>query len=1493
MPGLDDWRIRLGEGREDLRAAEERAAVTRWDLVQAESALADALRVGDLDLVERLTDERREAEAQHVEAVRRTDRLRERVTDRLDDVIHRLGEDLTGDREVVLTGVDPTVPIALLPVRLETRFAGPDDAPVLQVRIYPDDLHVDDHEPDLSQEEVDLGQAYWTSQRPAPGREPMGEADAWAVLAARLGPYRALWVREQCTPLDPTADPLAFPTPTLRATGSSRPPVARALPDLFLVRVRSGTWSTTVAGRTVADALQVGLDLAGSVVDSVTDEGDPAVLGDEVVTLGKGTEWMSDFKAALEAGMAVEVPLLPHTTHVHEVLVTGVCLSLLPEDAAGVVEGLVAHHRVTRGAGFVAPGTPTNNLADTTSGWDSRPDPARLDPTTRPAVADDSGAAVLATALGLARESLEPLVGADARDAAESVVMARALFEATWGPFLRTQAQPGFPLRMLPRVHEHATTWVRGGGPLPAVRLGRQPYGVLPIQPRRAWKAAPNDDELTAWLADYLPRVRRLWLSGRPVTPSGVAAYTHEPVSSRYRVRTTTAASATTIYEALGLGDLPGKEGVQQARLMAELQLTSFLPYFATQGYAKKPVNLWMPMSDDNDLDFFLIAPKPKEATSVLGLLLRNAALQMSDNLADELIHPVLDDPMIGLAAQRKPTFDLSVLSEVAVSATPEVSMTAIQPLSDKLAARVLDAAGVELSVEERIRTDVFDGTADLVEYRHLDAFRTFRSAHADLAAIPSERRARLAGEVLDCASHRYDAWVTSLATRRLAHLRAEGRRGIQLGAWGVVQGIQRRSLPEVTGRDELPKGTVRDEANRGFVLAPSLQHADVAGVLRAAWLARHPVLEPVEAQDPEAPFAVDLRGDRLRHALTLADGMRNGQQLGALLGYVLERALHDASGGGDGAEVDWAVFTLRRMFPLRVESTENASPDTGLPSERLVVDGWRAARSVLDGVDVTGQVMAELPPGLGEAPCRAAIRACLDVVVGALDALMDLGLAESVHQLAGADFARAAAATDMVGRAAVPPDAFDVAATPRGGQGIDQRLLVVMAGEGRPDGWASDTPRAHLAPLADAFVARRLGPAAGVVVRLLVTDGDDAGTEAGRCDLGDLGLSALDLAADAASQGQAAPFPLLLHAAQEQTGVTGILALDPDEDGDLVDLLEHAARWHSALAGKRPLGQGTFRPRGVDPATADSAPDGGALAHVLTQVDALETATLTSTTAARWGIDPRIPESERATIVARRIADARAAADAPTAAKALMGGEAVVTGTVTDTAAPWAADQSVLGVTRGDVAGWVQDTARVRDTARALDEALLHGELRGLDPVALSAGQTPAIAGALPPEPTAAQVEDAGRWVGQAFPSTLGREPVVSFVAVHDDGIAADASVTGIEVDAWVEVVPEQGGAGAIAANLASPDSRAPNTILLAVPADVDAPWTQESLFSVIEEALELAECRLVDLDATRRVPGVLPAIYISEYDDEITWRDLIATQVAYPQRYFAKGEL
>ena len=54
-----------------------------------------------------------------------------------------------------------TSPVLLLPVRLETRFIDGANGPELWVRIYPDQIAIDTHEPALTAAEQTAGEAYW------------------------------------------------------------------------------------------------------------------------------------------------------------------------------------------------------------------------------------------------------------------------------------------------------------------------------------------------------------------------------------------------------------------------------------------------------------------------------------------------------------------------------------------------------------------------------------------------------------------------------------------------------------------------------------------------------------------------------------------------------------------------------------------------------------------------------------------------------------------------------------------------------------------------------------------------------------------------------------------------------------------------------------------------------------------------------------------------------------------------------------------------------------------------------------------------------------------------------------------------------------------------------------------------------------------------------------------------------------------------------------
>jgi hypothetical protein len=488
-----------------------------------------------------------------------------------------------------------------------------------------------------------------------------------------------------------------------------------------------------------------------------------------------------------------------------------------------------------------------------------------------------------------------------------------------------------------------------------------------------------------------------------------------------------------------------------------------------------------------------------------------------------------------------------------------------------------------------------------------------------------------------------------------------------------------------------------------------------------------------------------------------------------------------------------------------------------------------------------------------------------------------------------------------MMGRAAMPPDVFESMATPRGGRGIDQRLVVAFGAATRPQGFAANTPRARLAPAADAFVASRLGAIDNVKIRMLAADGTVAATPG----LSELGLSALDLGAlqltpdvisftDESSPATTAGTPSsnpgrqgvarLLIAAQA-AGVAGeatTVGFDLSQDAPLIDLLEHAAAWHAALASRQPLGNETFAARSEQTASAN-------LSDLAATVKAMaaELSSAPATALAAWGIGG---SAATATAEAqRRLLAVAAAKDPRAAAQALFGGPVVVEGSVSALPAGVATslgDQAgLLGDGAGSMARWLQDSARVREPADALWHALLLDDFAARPEVEVRAAQSPAE-----PYDAAVASADKRRWVGGPLPARLGRAPVTGFTVVGD--VPASGAVTGIELDTWTEVVPARSGSAAVAANLSAPDARAPNVILLAVPPDVQSPWTVESLYSVVDEAVELAECRLVDLDGARRVPLFLPAAYIAQYDDTGAnrLREIVEKANTFPARYLFK---
>ena len=73
--------------------------------------------------------------------------------------------------------------------------------------------------------------------------------------------------------------------------------------------------------------------------------------------------------------------------------------------------------------------------------------------------------------------------------------MHRAVWPAMGGYFFDTLVKGAVSAEDQARLAKHFDVWVRAQGPLPTIRVGNQPYGVLPVTSLNDWRFSPKDAE--------------------------------------------------------------------------------------------------------------------------------------------------------------------------------------------------------------------------------------------------------------------------------------------------------------------------------------------------------------------------------------------------------------------------------------------------------------------------------------------------------------------------------------------------------------------------------------------------------------------------------------------------------------------------------------------------------------------------------------------------------------------------------------------------------------------------------------------------------------------------------------------------------------------------------------------------------------------------------------------------------------------------------------
>ena len=199
MPDFDDLRDRLRQARGGVDASAGELASARHRLRRISSKLAALDRVFNQDNRD-LVAERRRLLAEQERTAAEIETLRGRDADARGIEAELAGNfaKFTDPRDGIARLSD-SVPILMMPVRLETRFKDVRSAEggavrrQLWVRVYPDDCWIDSFDPDLTDTEVDNARNYWTEIWEA-GGIPEQERGAWRGLVASHGSGRAAWI---------------------------------------------------------------------------------------------------------------------------------------------------------------------------------------------------------------------------------------------------------------------------------------------------------------------------------------------------------------------------------------------------------------------------------------------------------------------------------------------------------------------------------------------------------------------------------------------------------------------------------------------------------------------------------------------------------------------------------------------------------------------------------------------------------------------------------------------------------------------------------------------------------------------------------------------------------------------------------------------------------------------------------------------------------------------------------------------------------------------------------------------------------------------------------------------------------------------------------------------------------------------------------------------------------------------------------------------------
>ena len=966
----------------------------------------------------------------------------------------------------------------LAPVRLETRFVAPPDRTdavaqwMLRVRVYPDEFSMRRAVPPPSPAELDRLTEAVAAMRQLP---PIDEATAFASFASAVGAARALGLWRARVVSDSaggfTVDRLGEMDPKrLQVHGPVGLP---AQLEIWLIHA-DGTRQLGGTLSLDASAIADDLDLEALVTSN---------------QLGPGqlpNTWWLSYQRAKDVGLGKDIDIGAAPPVLDALVVVG----RGDTDAAELVD---AHNAGSRLA-VLAPGTPTNTVGgEATTDFGEHAD--SLFPLLhRDPKSQLSTSAVLTALTGRIPPAALPMLGGDLDYFAPGSLAVQGFWPVLWGRALRdVTTSDGQEIELARWAMRNLAV----EGPRPAIRVGEQPYGLLPASAFSSWVADAADP-----LAPVEDRIRRWGLAWR----AGASAAA-EQMNSWVE-----GADSAGLLHVLGL-HAPSRHW--QVRPIADLVVVQVARAFA--GMAPFPATDW----DITTAGVWRRWPYP-------GFPIAPAAHpgQVPGPPGDEAEDPALlkalctmgPEPLyfegpgkLGLVGHlfREALISARAIAGEAITqweTTGRINLVASLPLDNEDTYRTFVMRGTDQSLATlETATDV-NGRTIAARFREVqEALQMI----ADLWEPMHNALFRGTLAALDSAAFRVDPWLTGLAERRLQGMIARNS-PFKLGAYGWVDA----PAPFSGVGDELAPGPTA----AGLLHAPSRDQALTAALLRDAAV-RHP-------DDNRWQLTID--SSKVRASIALAERVRLGVHPYEALGLEVERVASDwdvvrvlrvnyallpnqeARRVCDGAKVLKAARegTLVAGLPADL-ATRLASLDEVLDTyaDLLVADG---IHSLVTGRADLGNAAMEAAAGLGAPPDLRSIRtprAATTVRIAAWVLLPPgsvAGLGPDTAPALVADPGFVALVTSELGAAVLESSAPDVVAARHRlaivlGGGEDEGPVPSLVGGAYEGIAATGDADLHAAMIADldARLTRLRQLAQTVHDAVVALDPDDPGAEA------------------------------------------------------------------------------------------------------------------------------------------------------------------------------------------------------------------------------------------------------------------------------------------------------------------------------------------------------------------------------------------------------------